>query len=107
MTKSMSPSSIEALPGCFIPRMPEPELIEHAGLDSAVYIRIYLLGLEIFVPIALLAFGVLVPVNYTGENFSIMRLSMKDLTFGEIHKFLIFNVPPASKRSESFRFSNH
>lgn len=27
-------------------RMPEPELIEHAGLDSAVYIRIYLLGYE-------------------------------------------------------------
>jgi len=25
-------------------RMPEPELIEHAGLDSVVYIRIYLLG---------------------------------------------------------------
>lgn len=25
-------------------RMPEPELIEHAGLDSAAYIRIYLLG---------------------------------------------------------------
>lgn len=26
-------------------RMPEPELIEHAGLDSVAYIRIYLLGL--------------------------------------------------------------
>ena len=25
-------------------KMPEPELINHAGLDSAVYIRIYLLG---------------------------------------------------------------
>lgn len=25
-------------------RMPEPELIEHAGLDSVVYIRIYLFG---------------------------------------------------------------
>ena len=25
-------------------RMPEPELIDHAGLDSTVYIRIYLLG---------------------------------------------------------------
>lgn len=25
-------------------RMPEPELIDHAGLDSVVYIRIYLLG---------------------------------------------------------------
>lgn len=25
-------------------QMPEPELIDHAGLDSAVYLRIYLLG---------------------------------------------------------------
>lgn len=25
-------------------KMPEPELISHAGLDSAVYVRIYLLG---------------------------------------------------------------
>lgn len=25
-------------------KMPEPELIDHAGLDSAVYLRIYLLG---------------------------------------------------------------
>ncbi|KAL3363776.1 hypothetical protein AABB24_012819 [Solanum stoloniferum] len=25
-------------------QMPEPELIEHAGLDSAVYLRIYLIG---------------------------------------------------------------
>lgn len=25
-------------------RMPEPELIDHAGLDSAVFVRIYLLG---------------------------------------------------------------
>ena len=24
--------------------MPEPELIDHAGLDSAVYLRIYLIG---------------------------------------------------------------
>lgn len=25
-------------------KMPEPELIDHAGLDSAAYLRIYLLG---------------------------------------------------------------
>lgn len=25
-------------------KMPEPELIDHAGLDSVVYLRIYLLG---------------------------------------------------------------
>ncbi|XP_076889013.1 hyperosmolality-gated Ca2+ permeable channel 1.7-like [Bidens hawaiensis] len=79
-------------------RMPEPELIDHAGLDSAVYIRIYLLGLKIFVPVALLAFGVLLPVNYTGGNFQTMSASMKDLTYGEIDKFSISNVPPASKR---------
>lgn len=28
-------------------KMPEPELIDHAGLDSAVYLRIYLLGYAI------------------------------------------------------------
>jgi len=27
-------------------RMPEPELIDHAGLDSVVYLRIYLLGYD-------------------------------------------------------------
>ncbi|KAE8654910.1 Calcium permeable stress-gated cation channel 1 [Hibiscus syriacus] len=27
-------------------RMPEPELINHAGLDSVIYLRIYLLGLK-------------------------------------------------------------
>ncbi|KAL6978495.1 hypothetical protein U1Q18_020163 [Sarracenia purpurea var. burkii] len=75
-------------------RMPEPELIEHAGLDSAVYIRIYLLGLKIFVPIAALAFVVLVPVNWTGETLE----NSKDLTFSDIDKLSISNVPPGSKR---------
>lgn len=28
-------------------RMPEPELIDHAGLDSVVYLRIYLVGYEL------------------------------------------------------------
>ncbi|KAL8548409.1 hypothetical protein ACS0TY_007647 [Phlomoides rotata] len=75
-------------------RMPEPELIEHAGLDSAVYIRIYLLGLKIFVPITFLAFGVLVPVNWTGETLD----NVKDLTFSNIDKLSISNVPPGSLR---------
>ncbi|XP_071697671.1 CSC1-like protein At4g02900 [Rutidosis leptorrhynchoides] len=79
-------------------KMPELELIDHAGLDSAVYIRIYLLGLKIFVPIAILAFCVLLPVNYTGGNFSRSSVIMKDLAYGEIDKFSISNVPPASKR---------
>ncbi|KAL5701687.1 hypothetical protein ACHQM5_026998 [Ranunculus cassubicifolius] len=75
-------------------RMPEPELIDHAGLDSAVYVRIYLLGLKIFVPITILAFGVLVPVNWTGETLE----SLKGLEFSDIDKLSISNVAPGSKR---------
>lgn len=75
-------------------RMPEPELVEHAGLDSVAYIRIYLLGLKIFVPIALLAFAVLVPVNYTGN----LLVQIRDLTFSDIDKLSISNVPPGSNR---------
>ncbi|EYU46618.1 hypothetical protein ABFS82_04G025200 [Erythranthe guttata] len=75
-------------------RMPEPELIDHAGLDSAVYVRIYLLGLKIFVPIAMLAFAVLVPVNWTGNTLD----NVKDLTFSDIDKLSISNVAPGSIR---------
>lgn len=48
-------------------RMPEPELIEHAGLDSVVYIRIYRLG---FVPF----FSFLYPLIF---EYSCDALSMK------------------------------
>lgn len=34
-------------------KMPEPELIDHAGLDSAVYLRIYLIGYSIYILISL------------------------------------------------------
>ncbi|XP_057719368.1 CSC1-like protein At4g02900 [Arachis stenosperma] len=76
--------------------MPEPELIDHAGLDSAVYIRIYLLGLKIFAPVAVLAFGALVPVNWTGRRLNASK--SKELTFSNIDKLSISNVPDGSKR---------
>lgn len=47
-------------------RMSEDEIITHAGLDSAVFLRIYILGLKIFVPITILALVVLVPINVSG-----------------------------------------
>ncbi|CAN4098199.1 unnamed protein product [Withania somnifera] len=76
-------------------KMPEQELICHAGLDSAVYIRIYLLGLKIFVPITILSFAVLVPVNWTsGETLD----HIEDLTFSNIDKLSISNIPSGSKR---------
>ncbi|KAF9604699.1 hypothetical protein IFM89_009135 [Coptis chinensis] len=75
-------------------RMPEPELINHAGLDSAVYIRIYLLGLKLFIPITILAFAVLVPVNWTGNTLE----RLDDLTFSDIDKLSISNVGSGSER---------
>ncbi|XP_015891582.3 CSC1-like protein At4g02900 [Ziziphus jujuba] len=74
--------------------MPEPELTDHAGLDSAVYIRIYLLGLKIFVPITFLALVVLVPVNWSGNTLD----GIKDLTFSNIDRLSISNVQPGSNR---------
>ncbi|XP_077217718.1 ERD (early-responsive to dehydration stress) family protein [Tasmannia lanceolata] len=75
-------------------RMPELELIDHAGLDSAVYIRVYLLGLKIFVPLTILAFSILVPVNMTGGTLE----HLHDLTFSDIDKLSISNVASGSKR---------
>ncbi|KAL0922930.1 hypothetical protein M5K25_006960 [Dendrobium thyrsiflorum] len=75
-------------------KMPEPELIDHAGFDSAMYIRIYLLGLKIFVPLSVLAFAVLVPVNVTGRYLD----HRKDLSFSDLDKLSISNIPPGSQR---------
>ncbi|OIW02769.1 hypothetical protein TanjilG_29545 [Lupinus angustifolius] len=74
-------------------QMPEPELIDHAGLDSAVYLRIYLLGLKIFIPIAFLAFSVMVPVNWTNRT-----LERSNLTFSSIDKLSMSNIPLGSNR---------
>ncbi|KAI5683298.1 hypothetical protein M9H77_04526 [Catharanthus roseus] len=74
-------------------KMPEPELIDHAGLDSAVYLRIYLIGLKIFVPIAVIAFTVLVPVNWTNDT-----LEHSNLKYSDLDKLSISNIPIGSKR---------
>ncbi|XP_041028338.1 calcium permeable stress-gated cation channel 1-like [Juglans microcarpa x Juglans regia] len=77
-------------------RMPEPELVEHAGLDSAVYLRIYLTGLKIFVPIAFVAWTVLVPVNWT--NSTLEHDKLPNVTSSDIDKLSISNVPLRSQR---------
>ncbi|XP_008803557.2 calcium permeable stress-gated cation channel 1-like [Phoenix dactylifera] len=74
-------------------KMPEPELIDHAGLDSAVYLRIYLIGLKIFIPIAILAFAVLVPVNWTNAT-----LENSNVEYSDIDKLSISNIPKRSQR---------
>ncbi|WVZ99815.1 hypothetical protein U9M48_045061 [Paspalum notatum var. saurae] len=74
-------------------KMPQDELINHAGLDSVVYLRIYLIGLKIFVPITVLAFLVLVPVNWTNDT-----LERMNVVHADIDKLSISNVPNGSKR---------
>lgn len=77
-------------------RMPELELINHAGLDSVVYLRIYLLGLKIFVPIAVLAWAILVPVSWTTDNLDKVKLS--NVTASDIDRLSVSNIPQASER---------
>uniref|UniRef100_A0ACD5ZKV9 Uncharacterized protein n=1 Tax=Avena sativa TaxID=4498 RepID=A0ACD5ZKV9_AVESA len=74
-------------------KMPDDELIEHAGLDSVIYLRIYRTGLKIFVPITILAFAVLVPVNWTNDTLDTLTV-----VHSNIDNLSISNVPYGSKR---------
>uniref|UniRef100_A0A1D1YU57 Putative membrane protein C2G11.09 n=1 Tax=Anthurium amnicola TaxID=1678845 RepID=A0A1D1YU57_9ARAE len=76
-------------------RMSQSDIIRYAGLDSAVYLRIYILGLKIFVPITLLALLVLIPVNVSGGT--LFHLSRK-IVSSDIDKLSISNVGEASQR---------
>ncbi|XP_047320363.1 protein OSCA1-like [Impatiens glandulifera] len=78
-------------------RMPELDLIEHAGLDSAVYLRIYLVGLKIFVPITIFAWIILVPVNWTNDTLELDKL-IGNVTYSDIDKLSIANISPDSNR---------
>ncbi|KAL3330840.1 hypothetical protein AABB24_034591 [Solanum stoloniferum] len=74
-------------------QMSEAQIIEHAGLDSAVFLRIYTLGLKIFVPTALVALLVLIPVNVSD---GILFFLSKDLVVSDIDKLSISNIKPKS-----------
>ncbi|KAI3453862.1 hypothetical protein Pfo_010525 [Paulownia fortunei] len=74
-------------------KLSESEIIRHAGLDSAVFLRIYTLGLKIFGPIAIAALLVLIPVNVSGGTLFFLR---RDLVVSNIDKLSISNVRPKS-----------
>uniref|UniRef100_A0A0E0MB81 CSC1-like protein n=1 Tax=Oryza punctata TaxID=4537 RepID=A0A0E0MB81_ORYPU len=80
-------------------RMSQPDLIHHAGLDSAVYLRIYTLGLKIFLPIMTVALLVLIPVNVSGGTLLNLR---KEVVFSDIDKLSISNVNPGSNSNVAF-----
>ncbi|XP_050211142.1 CSC1-like protein At1g32090 [Mercurialis annua] len=76
-------------------RMSESQIISHAGLDSALFLRIYSLGLKIFVPITILALLILIPVNVSSGTLFFLR---KELVVSDIDKLSISNVRPKSIR---------
>lgn len=78
--------------------MPEPELIEHAGFDSAVYLRIYLLGLRLFIPIFIVAAIVLLPVNATDDELVDDGVDHEKFYFTNVDKLSISNVKNGSRR---------
>lgn len=75
-------------------KMPEPELIDHAGLDSAIYLRIYLLGLKLFIPMFVLGAVIFFPVNGTGNNLG----DPNKFLYSDIDKLSISNVEDGSQR---------
>ncbi|CAI8588266.1 unnamed protein product [Vicia faba] len=76
-------------------RMTETEIINHAGLDSAVFLRIYALGLKMFVPVTIVALLILIPVNVSSGTLFFLR---RELVVSDIDKLSISNVPPKSLR---------
>lgn len=76
-------------------RMSESQIIDHAGLDSAAFLRIYLLGFKIFGPMALIALLVLIPVNVSGGTLFFLS---KELVVSDIDKLSISNIRPKSNK---------
>ncbi|KAL4199489.1 hypothetical protein AMTRI_Chr03g51400 [Amborella trichopoda] len=81
------------MPGAL--KMSQSKLIEHAGLDSAVYLRIYLLGLKIFAPMTILSILILVPVNVSSSTLNFLK---RELVVSDIDRISISNVSPGSQR---------
>lgn len=77
-------------------KMSEAEIITHAGLDSAIFLRIYTLGLKLFLPMAAVALVILIPVNISDGTLFALK---KDLVVSNIDKLSISNV-----RAKSIKF---
>ncbi|KAJ0970873.1 hypothetical protein J5N97_018832 [Dioscorea zingiberensis] len=76
-------------------RMSQADIIDHAGLDSAIYLRIYILGLKIFAPVTVVALLLLIPINVSGGTLLSLK---KEVVFTDIDKLSISNVSAGSQR---------
>lgn len=72
----------------------EEDILEVAGLDAVVFLRIFVFSIRIFAISATLCIAVVLPMNYFAkEHKDISRISSISLD-----SFAIANVPPGSKR---------
>lgn len=77
------------------------EVLKCTRFDSHLWILILHFGicrLKIFVPMTLLAWSILVPVNWTNDTLEILARGDDKLTYSEIDKLSISNVPHGSPR---------
>ncbi|CAM6101640.1 unnamed protein product [Calypogeia fissa] len=79
-------------------KMSEAELIEKAGLDSVVYLRMLLLGIQIFVPMMAYSFVVLVPINATDKELAHEQRKHHDFTYSSLDTITISNIRNKSSR---------
>lgn len=77
----------------YLVHTPKVLLNVNAALDFANF----LCRLKIFVPIALLAWAILVPVNWTNNTLAMLSKS-DNLQFSDVDKLSISNIPHGSKR---------
>ncbi|CAI9786997.1 unnamed protein product [Fraxinus pennsylvanica] len=77
-------------------KMSEDEIISHAGLDSAAFLRIFILCLKIFGLIAIVALVVLILVNVSGGA---LDFGSPDLVFNIHDKLWISNICPKSYKT--------
>ncbi|TYG58156.1 hypothetical protein ES288_D08G199500v1 [Gossypium darwinii] len=83
----------------------ESELINHVGLDSAVFFRIYSLGcflsysFKIFVPITVVALLILIPVNVSSGTLFFLR---KELEYDNVATMRLRFLASQRRRAEQF-----
>ncbi|KAL3682931.1 hypothetical protein R1sor_000953 [Riccia sorocarpa] len=79
-------------------KMSEAELIDHGGLDAAVFLRLISLGLKIFIPLTVFGFIVLVPLNATDNQLAIESATKSNFTYDSLDRLTFSNISVASDR---------
>ncbi|KAG0587517.1 hypothetical protein KC19_2G170300 [Ceratodon purpureus] len=74
------------------------EFIERYGLDSAILLRTFLLGLKVFLPLTLWGFVVLIPVNKTDNELASFQSLQSNVTYTKVDNWSIAHVHDLSER---------